>query len=192
MTEEEKENVSTEETDEQKQTAGASCESVEETDSQDESKATTDVDQLKALEEQLDQKENQILRLSAEIKNMQVRASKERTQAAKFRSQSLAKALLPVIDSLEKALEIEADDEASNQLKRGIELVHTNFLKAFESEGVTVIDPAGEPFDPNYHQSISSVPADDAHPADTVVQVYQKGYALNDRVLRPAMVSVSQ
>lgn len=147
---------------------------------------------IEALEDQLNQKEDQVLRLSAEIKNMQARAAKERTQSAKFRSQSLAKELLPVIDSLEKALEIDAADEASTQLKHGIELVHTNFLKAFDAEGIKVIDPAGETFDPNYHQSVSSVPADDDHPADTVVQVYQKGYVLNERVLRPAMVIIAQ
>ncbi|MDO4670090.1 MAG: nucleotide exchange factor GrpE [Aerococcus sp.] len=188
---EEKQHPTAEET---PQTEGATQEVASDAEVEDPSTNTTDeqTDEITELKTTLDQKNDQILRLSAEIKNMQARYAKEKSQDAKFRSQSLATKLIPVLDSLEKALEIEPDDEASENLKKGIEMVHTNFLKALEAEGIEIMDPVGEEFDPNFHQSISSMPADDEHPENTVVNVFQKGYTLSGRVLRPAMVIIAQ
>lgn len=180
-TEEEKEKVSNEEVDEQR-------EEILETEDQEDKQT----DPLAELEDKVAQKDEQILRLSAEIKNIQRRNANERQDAAKYRSQSLAQAILPSLDNLERALAIEADDEASNNLKKGIEMVHQSLLEALKAEGVEVIDPVGEPFDPNFHQSVSSIPAQEGQEAEEIVEVYQKGYVLKDRVLRPAMVIIAQ
>lgn len=158
----------------------------------EESVPSTSVDQEDKLQEQLQEKSDQILRLSAEIKNMQRRFTNERNEATKYRSQSLATSLLSVVDSLERALDIEADDDVSESLKKGIEMVYSNLISAFESEDIKTINPLGELFDPNFHQSISSVPIKEGQKPDEVVEVYQKGYVLHDRVLRPAMVIIAQ
>ncbi|TNV69122.1 nucleotide exchange factor GrpE [Trichococcus shcherbakoviae] len=149
----------------------------------------SEVETLKAT---LSETEDRLLRLQAELANIQKRNAKERQDAAKYRSQSLAQELLPVMDSLERALEIEVEDEKSLNLKKGLEMVMNLFTDAFAKEGITSIDPIGQPFDPNFHQSIQVLPATEGQAPDTVVAVFQKGYALKERVLRPAMVVVSQ
>lgn len=152
----------------------------------------TEASEVETLKATLSETEDRLLRLQAELANIQKRNAKERQDAAKFRSQSLAQELLPVMDSLERALAIEVEDEKSLNLKKGLEMVMNLFTDAFAKEGITSIDPIGEPFDPNFHQSIQVLPAADGQAPDTVVAVFQKGYALKDRVLRPAMVVVSQ
>jgi len=152
----------------------------------------TEVSEVDALKATLAETEDRLLRLQAELANIQKRNTKERQDAAKYRSQSLAQELLPVMDSLERALEIEVEDEKSLNLKKGLEMVMNLFKEAFAKEGVTAIDPIGQPFDPNFHQSIQLQPADEGQEPDTVVAVVQKGYALKERVLRPAMVIVAQ
>ena len=133
-----------------------------------------------------------LLRYQAEIQNMNKRHSKEVAGILKYDGQKLATEVLPVLDNLERALNVDADDDASKQLKKGIEMVHEHMVKALENNHVVAIDNAGEKFDPAFSQAVQTVPADDKHQKDTVVQVLQKGYKLEDRVLRPAMVVVAQ
>ncbi|AUI71363.1 nucleotide exchange factor GrpE [Companilactobacillus alimentarius] len=136
--------------------------------------------------------EDKFLRSQAEIQNMNNRHNKEVSGILKYDGQKLATEILPVLDNLERALNVEADDEASKQLKKGIEMVQQHMVKALQNNHVTEIDNAGEKFDPTFSQAVQTVPADDKHKKDTVVQVLQKGYKLEDRVLRPAMVVVAQ
>ncbi|GEO78862.1 GrpE protein [Companilactobacillus mindensis DSM 14500] len=133
-----------------------------------------------------------LLRCQAEIQNMNKRHKKEVAGILKYDGQKLATEILPVIDNLERALSVEADDDASKQLKKGIEMVHEHMQKALENNHVVAIADEGKKFDPATSQAVQTVPADDDHPKDTVVQVLQKGYKLEDRVLRPAMVVVAQ
>ncbi|CZQ83223.1 nucleotide exchange factor GrpE [Trichococcus collinsii] len=149
----------------------------------------SEVDTLKAT---LSETEDRLLRLQAELANIQKRNAKERQDAAKFRSQSLAQELLPVMDSLERALAIEVEDEKSLNLKKGLEMVMNLFTEAFAKEGISPIDPIDQPFDPNFHQSIQMQPAAEGQAPDAVVAVVQKGYTLKERVLRPAMVIVAE
>ncbi|EDP67696.1 heat shock protein GrpE [Carnobacterium sp. AT7] len=151
-----------------------------------------EVDELAEAKAALEEMENKYLRVQAEMANIQKRNAKERQDAAKFRAQSLATELLPVIDNLERALAIEVADEHGKNLKKGIEMVMETFNAALKSEGIDVIDPLNEPFDPNYHQAVQTVPVEDGQTSETVVQVLQKGYDLKGRVLRPAMVIVAQ
>lgn len=151
-----------------------------------------EVDELAEAKAALEEMENKYLRVQAEMANIQKRNAKEREDAAKYRAQSLATELLPVIDNLERALAIEVADEQGKSLKKGIEMVMDTFNAVLKSEGIEVIDPLNEPFDPNFHQAIQTVPVEEGQTSETVVQVFQKGYDLKGRVLRPAMVIVAQ
>jgi len=144
------------------------------------------------LQEDLDKMEDQFLRAQAEIANMRNRHKKEREDAAKYRAQELAKELLPALDNLDRALAIEVDDEHGEAMKKGIEMVKESMLHAFKESGIEEIKAEGEPFDPNLHQAVQTVPAEDGQESDVIVQVLQKGYILHDRILRPSMVIVTQ
>lgn len=148
--------------------------------------------EIKDLKQKNSDLEDNLLRCQAEIQNMNKRHSKEVSGILKYDGQKLATEILPVIDNLERALSVDADDDASKQLKKGIEMVQQHMMKALENNHVVEIDNAGEKFDPTFSQAVQTVPADDKHAKDTVVQVLQKGYKLEDRVLRPAMVVVAQ
>lgn len=161
-------------------------ESVTEADSETETVA----DEITDLRQQLSDAEDKFLRSQAEMQNMQTRLVKEQAQALKYANQKLGLAVLPALDNLERALQVEADDEAAEQLKKGVEMVFTTLKQALVDNGIKEVGVVGETFDPNFAQAIQSVPADEAHPADTIASVMQKGYVLDDRVIRPAMVSV--
>ena len=137
------------------------------------------------------------LRAEAEMQNVRRRTAKDVEHAHKFGSEKLIQSLLPVVDSLEKALEssdlvkdLEQGDAAKAVLD-GVALCHKMFLDTLGKENVVVVDPHGEPFDPNLHQAMSMVENPDMEP-NSVVAVIQKGYQLNGRLVRPAMVMVSK
>jgi len=167
-------------------------ETTVETSMEEGQETVTEISEVEALQATLSETEDRLLRLQAELANIQKRNAKERQDAAKYRSQSLAQELLPVMDSLEHALAIEVEDEKAVNLKKGLEMVLNLFTDAFAKEGISAINPIDQPFDPNFHQSIQVQPAAEGQAPDTVVAVVQKGYILKERVLRPAMVVVSQ
>ncbi|MFC6296035.1 nucleotide exchange factor GrpE [Lactiplantibacillus daoliensis] len=148
--------------------------------------------QIADLKQQLDAKDDQLLRAQAELVNMQNRFKKEQASIIKYDGQALAKDVLPVLDNLERALAADATDETANQLKKGVEMVYGHLQEALKKHSVTEVPADGVTFDPNVHQAVQTVPADKDHPAETVVQVLQKGYLFKDRTLRPAMVVVAQ
>ncbi|QBO36864.1 nucleotide exchange factor GrpE [Periweissella cryptocerci] len=151
-----------------------------------------EIDPLADLQAKYDVVEDQYIRGQAEMANMNARFKKEREQLLKYEGAKLAKSILPAIDNLERALSVEADDDAAKQLKAGVEMVLKTMNKALEDNDIKVVGEIGEKFDADFHQAIQSVPADNEHAADTIVSVMQKGYVLKDRVIRPAMVSVAQ
>ena len=136
--------------------------------------------------------EDKYLRSEAEIQNMQNRYTKERAQLIKYESQSLAKDVLPAMDNLERALSVEADDDVSKQLKKGVQMTLDALVKAMKDHGVVEIEADGVKFDPTLHQAVQTVAAENDDQKDHVVQVLQKGYQYKDRTLRPAMVVVAQ
>lgn len=158
--------------------------------------ADAELDQLKAEVAALTQKnkdlEDKYLRSEAEIQNVQRRYSKERANLVKYESQRLGKDILASVDNLERALQVKADDEASSQLKKGIEMTLEGLVRALKDNGIEEIKADGEKFDPTLHQAVQSVPAENDDQKDHVVQVLQKGYVYKDRTLRPAMVVVAQ
>lgn len=160
-----------------------------------ESKEATDTpndDQIVELKEQLAAMEDKFIRSQAEIANMHTRFKKEQETLLKYEGSKLAKAVIPAVDNLERALEVQASGEAAEKLKTGVNMVLNTVVKALEENEIRSVGKVGDTFDPSIHQAIQSVTADDEHPVDTIVAVLQKGYVLKDRVLRPAMVSVAQ
>ncbi|WP_423189465.1 nucleotide exchange factor GrpE [Alkalibacterium sp. f15] len=164
--------------------------SDEETVKSDSSEETEQGD-LAKVHQELDEMTDRYLRLQAEVANIRRRTQRERQDLLRYSSQSLAQELIPALDNLERALKIEADTEAGKNLKKGIEMVYNSSLQAFEKEGIEIIDPLGEPFDPNFHEAYTQVPANEGQESNEVAQVFEKGYKLHDRVLRAAKVSVT-
>ncbi|MBF7114557.1 nucleotide exchange factor GrpE [Pediococcus pentosaceus] len=190
LAKEKKEEFKEEEVSEATSTEGsADVESTNNDDSTTETQATTALDDIKKVEAERDELSDKYIRAQAEIVNMRRRNEKEQASLIKYDGQKLAKAILPALDNLERALAVES---ASEQLLKGVKMVQTDLLKALKENHIAEIEAEGQAFDPNMHQAVQTVPADDDHPADTVVQVLQKGYILKDRVLRPAMVIVAQ
>ena len=135
------------------------------------------------------------LRAEAEMQNVRRRAEREVEHAVKYGVEKILQNLLPVMDSLEKAIESAeqagADTEATQAIIEGMGLCQRLFLDVLTNEGVAVVDPHGEPFNPNLHQAISMVENAEVEP-NSVVAVVQKGYQLNSRLVRPAMVMVAK
>jgi len=153
------------------------------------------IDSMPSLEEALRQAELKAaehhdawLRAKAETENMRRRAQDDIAKASKFAAEKFATAMLPVKDSLEAALAVE--NQTVDKIREGVELTLRQLVSAFEGAKLAEENPLGQKFDPNKHQAISMVEAD-AEP-NTVVTVLQKGYLLNERVIRPAMVMVAK
>jgi len=155
----------------------------------------TDIDDLvkEAVEAALAEQKDTVLRAQAEVQNMRRRCEADVEKAHKFALEKFSTELLTVIDNLERALESAPDTEADNirAIREGVELTLKGFLETCQKFNIRQMDPEGEPFDPQMHQAMSMVPNPDVEP-NTVVAVVQKGYLLNDRVIRPAMVMVSK
>lgn len=148
--------------------------------------------ELASLKEKNKELEDKYLRSEAEIQNMQNRYAKERAQLIKYESQSLAKDVLPAMDNLERALSVKADDDASKQLQKGVQMTLDLLIKSMKDHGITEIEAENVKFDPTLHQAVQTVAAENDDQKDQVVQVLQKGYKYKDRTLRPAMVVVAQ
>ncbi len=131
------------------------------------------------------------VRAMAELENTRRRSNEELIKTRKFAIEKFAKNLLPVVDSLEKAIEA-TDGQPDSPYREGMEATYRQFLHALDVSDMKPIDPKGVPFDPHHHQAITMVPAPEGMKSGDVVQVFQRGWCIGDRVLRPAMVSVAQ
>ena len=144
--------------------------------------------ELEQLRAALGNLREEALRERAELENQRKRLARDVDQARRFANERLLSELLPVLDSLEAGLAAAAAE--SGPLKEGLEATRRQLLKVGADFGMSQIDPQGEAFDPAWHQAISQV-QDPAAAPGSVVQVFQKGYSLNDRLLRPALVVVA-
>ncbi|MGO4998247.1 nucleotide exchange factor GrpE [Oceanisphaera sp. W20_SRM_FM3] len=148
--------------------------------------------QLSAANELAQSEKDNALRALAEMENLRRRAAQDVEKAQKFALEKFATDLLPVIDSLERALEhTDKENDGFKAVYEGVELTLKSLLDTVEKFGVLQIDPQGTPFDPNKHQAMSMVESAEVAP-NSVVAVMMKGYELNGRVLRPAMVMVAK
>lgn len=150
------------------------------------------VARISELEEQLATAHDQALRAAADVQNARRRAEQEVEKAHKFALERFSHDLLAVVDSLERGLELSSDsDPAIKPMRDGIELTLKLFADTLARYQVVAVDPHGEPFNPELHQAMTMEERDNVEP-NTVVKVFQKGYTISGRLLRPAMVVVSK
>jgi len=167
-------------------------------DSNKEGKAET-VDPLKEMEEKLESmgqevKENydRFLRVSAEFENYKKRAAREMNDFRKFANESFVKAMLPVVDNLDRAIESSSNDkQADTSMLEGVDMILKEILKIFEQFNVKPFESLGKTFDPSLHQAVMQEETE-VYPENSVVNELQKGYMMHDRLLRPAMVVVAK
>ena len=146
---------------------------------------------LRLAESKVNEHYDLYVRAMAELENSRRRSSEEILKTRKFAIEKFAQNLLPVVDSLEKALEAMAGQPES-PYREGIEATYRQFMHALDVSDMKPIDPKDQAFDPHHHQAITMVPAPEGKKAGDVVQVFQRGWEISGRVLRPAMVSVAQ
>lgn len=155
------------------------------------------VDTIAVLEAEKADLKDKLLRLLADMENLRRRTAKEVSDARAYGITGFAKDMLTVADNIRRALEaapkelIEAADPAIKSVIEGVELTERDFLNSLDRHGVRKLEPLNQKFDPNFHQAMFEVP-DPSIPSGTVVQVVQTGFAIGDRVLRPALVGVSK
>ncbi|MDX9874321.1 MAG: nucleotide exchange factor GrpE [Spongiibacteraceae bacterium] len=158
----------------------------------EESSTDTASEELERLQQELTEAREQALRMAAEAQNQRRRAERDIENAHKFALEKFAGALLSVADNLERAIAASSkDDEVVKPLREGVELTLKGLLDVFAQFNIQPVDPAGAPFDPDLHQAMSIQENNEVEP-NTVLHVMQKGYTLNGRLLRPAMVVVSK
>ena len=156
----------------------------------DEQDADDQVNVFDAIKQEVTDLRDRYARLQAEWDNYRKRTAAEREAERVRASESLVKDLLPVLDDLERALQHAKDTGEGGSLTEGVEAIQTKFLQILGKHKVEQIEAQGEPFDVNLHQAVSTA-EDDSVPEETVVQVFQQGYMMGDKVLRPAMVVTS-
>jgi molecular chaperone GrpE len=146
-------------------------------------------DQLAAKEKEARENWDRFLRERADLENYRKRVGREKEELLNYGNKSLLEEILPVIDNLERAL-THASEDSQGALVEGIRMTHAMLLTALKKFNVTPIEAVGTPFDSAYHQAMAQVPTDQ-HEPNTIVEEYQKGYMLKERLLRPSMVSVA-
>ncbi len=143
------------------------------------------------LKSKLEEADNRYLRLQADFDNFRRRTKLDQEAAEKYRAQNVVTDLLSVLDNFERALQIEADNEQTKSLLQGMDMVYRGLLEALKKEGLEPIEAVGKEFDPHQHHAVMQGEDGNFGP-NTVIEEFQKGYLLKDRVIRPSMVKVNQ
>lgn len=146
---------------------------------------------ISELEEEVAKQKNAYFKAYADTENLRKRLQSEAETTRKYRIQSFALEVLPVLDSMERALAVQSDDENIKNYVKGFEMIHDQLVAVLEKEGVKEIDALNQPFDHNVHQALMQEPVEGVE-SGIVIEVLQKGYMLKDRVLRAALVKVSE
>jgi molecular chaperone GrpE len=133
---------------------------------------------------------DRFLRSQADFDNYRKRMQKEREEMAKYASRSLLEKLLPAIDNLERAIDSSKQSESFEMLAQGVEMVYRQIMDALREEGAVPLETVGKPFDPHFHQAVMQEESDQ-YESGIVIEEFQKGYMLKDKLIRPAMVKVS-
>lgn len=148
--------------------------------------------ELERLRQEAAQVKDQYLRTLAEVENTKKRLLREKEEFARYAAETLIRALLPVIDSLDQAL-VTVDTQADPQaVIKGVHLIHRQLHGVLEKEGVKRIPTVGQPFDPHQHEAVAQVDAADGTPDNQIIEEVQVGYTLHGKVIRPAMVKVAK
>ena len=147
-------------------------------------------EKIEKLEEEVKASEDKYLRLYAEFENFKRRKNQEIETNNIYKSQKVITEILPSLDNLERALQVESDNEEIKSLLKGVEMVYEGLLNVLKSEGVELIETENAQFDPNYHHAVMQ-DEDSEKESGAILDTFQKGYKLKDRVIRPAMVKVN-
>lgn len=147
--------------------------------------------EVEELNKQLAASKNDLLRAYADTDNTRKRLIREAETAKKYRFQSAALELLPILDNMERALDVKPENEEAATFVKGFEMIRTQLVNALNNEGVKEIEALNQPFDANFMQALMTEKKEGVEPG-TVIEVLQKGYKLKDRILRPALVKVSE
>lgn len=147
--------------------------------------------EYEAYKAEAEEQHDQMLRTMAEFDNSRKRAEREKEESLKYALESFVKELIPTVDSIERAIQSTAESEDFGALAEGVEMIYKGILSTLEKRGVIPIDAVNEPFDPMQHEAVMHVESEDV-PENHVIEEWQKGYLLHNRVIRPSMVSVSK
>ena len=159
----------------------------------DEEKIFLTKEEIEAMNKKVSEAEEKALRASAELINYRKRKDEETDKKLKYANEDLILEILPILDNFERAIKMDDDnleDEVSKFLQ-GVKMIYASLTKTLEKYGVTEIKALGEIFDPNYHQAVMTDSIEDK-PVEVITEVFQKGYMLKDKVIRPAMVKVNK
>lgn len=148
-------------------------------------------EEIQQLKNNVQEEEEKYLRLYAEFENYKRRIQKENQTMKAYKAQDVLNDILPTIDNIERALQIEGEDEQFKSLQKGVEMVYESLLNALKNNGLEKIEAEGQQFDPNIHQAVVQDDNPD-YESGQVTQELQTGYKLKERVLRPSMVKVNQ
>jgi molecular chaperone GrpE len=146
--------------------------------------------QIEQLQQEKEENYNKFLRTQADLQNFRARVNKEKEQLHKYSSQKVIEALLPVIDNFDRAVSASKETKDFDTLVEGVDMVFRQLQQLLVQEEVTALPGVGEPFDPNLHQAVMQEESSEFAPG-IIIEEFQKGYRLKDRVIRPAMVKVS-
>ena len=149
------------------------------------------IEKISEVQASADANMDSYLRSQAEMENMKKRFQKDKQDLVKYGNETLTKQLLPVADNLEMALDHSKDENSIEALREGVNLTLKGLMNVLEKAGVETVEAVGAPFDPNFHEAVSEQEDDGAEPG-TVLRELQKGYVLNQRLIRPAMVIVNK
>ena len=149
------------------------------------------IEKISEVQASADANMDSYLRSQAEMENMKKRFQKDKQDLIRYGNETLTKQLLPVADNLEKALDHSKDENSIEALREGVDLTLKGLMNVLEKAGVEVVEAVGAPFDPNFHEAVSEQEDDRAAPG-TVLKELQKGYLLNQRLIRPAMVIINK
>ncbi|OAB30049.1 nucleotide exchange factor GrpE [Paenibacillus macquariensis subsp. defensor] len=150
--------------------------------------STLELERLQAL---ADENQQRVLRTQADFDNYRKRTQKEKEEFAKYASTKLITELLPIVDNFDRAFSTVVEDNLNESFSKGMNMIYRQLEGVLQAEGLVPMDSVGQPFNPEFHQAIMQVESEE-YPEGTVVEEIQKGYMLKDKVLRPAMVKVSQ
>lgn len=177
----------------QEEVVEESVENAEETAEVVEEKTAEELlqEKIEKLEEEVKASEDKYLRLYAEFENFKRRKNQEIETNNIYKSQKVITEILPSLDNLERALQVDSDNEEVKALREGVEMVYEGILNALKAEGVEVVETENVQFDPNIHHAVMQGEESDKE-SGVILDTFQKGYKLKDRVIRPAMVKVNQ
>jgi len=148
--------------------------------------------EVEALKKTAEEHYQRYLRTQADFDNFRRRARAEKEEFAKYASQKLIEGLLPIVDNFDRAVAASREQRDFESLAKGVEMIQRQLAQLLESEGLRPIEAVGQPFNPELHQAIMQVPAEEGMESGVVVEELQKGYMLKEKVIRPSMVKVTE